>query len=197
MSKTALLVIDVQNDFVHDDGVGASIGYRVSDAQAAMPRVHDAITVARRHSLPVVFVRTEHHLWTDDQAWTKRVGGWASRRRMCEPAGWGAEFFEIEPLENDPVVTKHRYSAFVSTNLDLVLRSLEVSTIACCGFAANVCVESSLRHGYMLGFNGILLADATAGTFGPEELTATIHNVEHFFGTVTNVGAWEKELEVR
>jgi ureidoacrylate peracid hydrolase len=81
------------------------------------------------------------------------------------------------------VVTKHRYSAFVDTSLDLVLRSRGVRTIVVTGTATNVCVESTARHGHMLDYYVVLPADASATPDLPAH-EATLHNVRKFFGTV-------------
>ena len=190
LGATTLVVIDVQNDFVHEDGAGASLGYAIADSQKRMPDIHKSIEAARSAGVPVVFVRTEHNPWTDDAAWKQRLGGAIHRKRLCAGGEWGAEFYEVEPLPGEPVVTKHRYSAFVGTDLELILRSLDVGHLVIAGFAANVCVESTLRHGYMLGYRVTLLEDATAATFSHDELAATVHNVRSFFGDVSTVEAF-------
>jgi ureidoacrylate peracid hydrolase len=190
IDRAALVVIDVQNDFVHSEGGGARVGYNVAESQARMPAVHRAIEGCRRSEIPVIFVRTEHNPWTDDAAWTTRLGGAVVRERVCAGGSWGAEFYEVKPLPGEPVVTKHRYSAFVSTDLELVLRSLGVGHLGFCGFSANVCVESSLRHGFMLGFKVTLLEDATFASYSQEEMDATVHNVRTYFGDVSTVDDW-------
>ena len=187
LGVSALVVIDVQNDFVHGDGAGASLGYAVADCQKRMPDIHKAIEGARSAGVSVVFVRTEHNPWTDDAAWKQRLGGAIHRKKLCAGGEWGVEFYEVEPLPGEPVVTKHRYSAFVGTDLEVILRSLDVGHLVFAGFAANVCVESTLRHGYMLGYRVTLLEDATAATFSHDELAATVHNVRSFFGDVSTV----------
>ncbi|MPZ68555.1 MAG: isochorismatase family protein [Actinobacteria bacterium] len=195
--RSALLVIDVQNDFVHEKGVGASIGYAVTECQRRMPKVIASIEAARRAGVPVIFIRTEHRSWTDDYSWKARLGGAIHDGRLCAAGGWGSDFYEVEPHPDEPVITKHRYSAFIGTDLEIVLRSLEVSDLTFVGFAANVCVESTLRHAYMIGYRVTLLRDATAPTFSAAELDATICNVRNFFGDVSTVEDWLSLRDVK
>lgn len=92
----------------------------------------------------------------------------------------------LQPQAGDIVIEKPRYSAFYNTALDSMLRARGIRSLAFCGIATNVCVESTLRDGYHREYFGVLLEDATHQA-GPAFLQeATVYNVEKFFGWVSN-----------
>ena len=82
------------------------------------------------------------------------------------------------------ICTKHRYSAFVGTDLELILKSQGVEYILVTGVATNVCVESTARDGYHRDYNVILIEDC-CGAYDQQEHAATLNNISKFFGTVT------------
>ncbi|MGW4483932.1 cysteine hydrolase family protein [Amycolatopsis sp. NPDC004368] len=191
-AKAAVVVVDVQNDYCHPDGACANRGEDVSAAGAMIPRLQTLLTGARAHGVPVVFVRTAHEKATDSAALTARSGGRSGV--VCRAGTWGAEFFEVTPLPGEPVVAKHRYSGFVNTRLDSVLRTLRVETLVMAGVSTNVCVESTARHGYMLDYHIAFIGDCCAA-FTQAEHDAALMNIDKYFGAVLGVdellGAWE------
>ena len=82
-------------------------------------------------------------------------------------------------------ITKHRYSAFLGTNLDLILRSRGIRSLLISGVGTNVCVESTLRDGYMRDYYIVLLEDCVGAT-DRELHEATLKNVSLHFGAVSN-----------
>src|ERR1700744_6352995 len=129
-AKSAVIVVDVQNDFCRPDGALGKAGQPTADAKAR-----------------VLFVRTIHEAATDSDAWTWRLNGAVGT--CCRKDTWGAEYTEVGPLPDEPVIVKHRYSAFVNTRLDSVLRTLKIENVIMTGVSTNVCVESTARHGFM------------------------------------------------
>ena len=94
---------------------------------------------------------------------------------------------KLTPQPGDLVIEKPRYSAFYNTALDSLLRARGIRTLAFCGIATNVCVESTLRDGFMLEYFGVMLEDATHQA-GPDFVKqATVFNIESFFGWVSTV----------
>ncbi len=192
---TALVVVDVQNDFCADGGFFSDMGYDLSMIQPMAPRLNSFIARAREVSLPVVFVRCIY-----DEIYSS--GAWAEKRSRRAPSGaglclsdtWGAEFFVISPEPGDVIVTKHRFSAFVGTNLDLVLRSMGVKTLLMTGVATNVCVESTARDGYQLDYYIVFLEDCAANT-SLDLHNATLENIKRYFGVVATsedvLDAWK------
>src|SRR5438477_2356290 len=136
----ALIVIDMQNDFCDTNGALARAGSDPSLIQAMAPRLSRLLAAARKIGLPIVHVRTEHSPWTDSAAWLGRHHG--RQRTVCFPGSWGADYFPgFAPEEagerragtHEFVVTKHRYSGFVGTELDLVLRSQNIRSVILTG----------------------------------------------------------------
>jgi ureidoacrylate peracid hydrolase len=89
----------------------------------------------------------------------------------------------VRPRPDEPVVTKHRYGAFESTDLDLVLRSRGVRTVIMTGVATNVCVETTARQAFLRDYYVVFLRDCTA-TYSQAEHDAALHNIDQFFGQV-------------
>ena len=112
----------------------------------------------------------------------------------CRPGNWGSGFYRVMPEPSEYVIVKHRYSGFMDTDLDLILRSLGIRTIALVGVATNVCVESTARDGYQKGYYVIMLEDCVA-TMSKAEHEATLTNIRNFFGVVASsqelVEAWQ------
>jgi ureidoacrylate peracid hydrolase len=182
--KTALIVIDVQNDFCDDEGIFSRVkGINMALVQKAVSSLLLFTDRCRDLKLPVIFVRTLHSEWTDSASWLGRVGGKIGPMGICAPNSWGSAFYRIQPRETDCIVTKHRYSAFFGTDLDLILRSRAVESLLVTGVATNVCVETTARDAYNRNYNVVLVEDC-CGAFDDEEHKATLINMRNYFGTV-------------
>jgi ureidoacrylate peracid hydrolase len=187
--QAALIVVDMQNDFCDAKGTFAAHGGDPSMIQEMAPRLQRLLEAARRASLPIVHVRTHHSDWTDSASW---LGRHATSYRMCFPGSWGADFYpgfeprvtsDWAPGSHEYVVTKHRYSGFVGTDLDLVLRSQGVRTVIMTGEATNVCVETTARDAYMRDYYVAFVSDCTAaGVRGAHD--ATLYTMGKHFGRV-------------
>lgn len=182
--ETALMVIDVQNDFCHKDGSLARQGIDVSHADNMIPALTYLIDQARLFHVPIIFVRTIHETSTDSATWVRRLRG-KSQADLCRKGTWGSEFYKITPASEDIIVTKHRYSAFIHTRLDSILRTLNIKNILMSGVSTNVCVESTARDGFMLDYDVVFLSDCTAA-FSKEAHEMTLTNINQFFGTVAD-----------
>ncbi|WP_100486887.1 cysteine hydrolase family protein [Sporolactobacillus pectinivorans] len=181
-SKTAFLVIDMQNDYCHKEGSLAKQGLDVSGVASMVPHLMHLIDQAEMYHVPVIYVRTIHEKSTDSGSWIHRLRG-KSQTDLCRKGTWGSEFYKLVPEEEDIIVTKHRYSAFIHTKLDSVLHTLNVRNLLMAGVSTNVCVESTARDGFMLDYNVVLLSDCTAA-FTREAYLMTLTNISQFFGTV-------------
>jgi ureidoacrylate peracid hydrolase len=180
-TKTAVIVVDVQNDYCHPEGALAQRGADVSDVKEMMPNLHELLQSARKYEVPVIFIQTFHERATDSEAWTGRSGG--RSLEVCRTGTWGAEFFEVVPQSSEIIVNKHRYSAFINTRLDTVLRTLRIESLVMTGVSTNVCVESTARHGFMLDYNIALVNDACASTSRAAH-DMTLENIDGYFGSV-------------
>jgi ureidoacrylate peracid hydrolase len=183
--KTALIVVDVQNDFCHSQGVFGKRGIDLAHLEKPADNLLLLIDRCREANVPIIFVRTIHSSWTDSGSWTGRLAGAGKEMLICRPDTWGAEFFKVEPRETDFIVTKHRFSGFVGTELNIVLRSRGIETLLMTGFTTNVCVETTARDGFNLDYRIILVEDC-CGAFSAAEHAAAITNINKYFGVVAD-----------
>jgi ureidoacrylate peracid hydrolase len=181
----ALLVVDVQNDFVSPEGSAGKRGEDVSGALAMIPNLLALIEAARRVALTIVYIRTTHSEWTDTPSWIYRSSQ-KSGLSTCREGTWGAEFYEgISPRPSERVVIKHRYSAFINTDLNTILRARGIQSVLVCGVATNVCVETSARDAYMFDYYVTVIDDCSAAYDAKLHMT-TLENVRRHFGLVAS-----------
>jgi ureidoacrylate peracid hydrolase len=193
-AHTALLVIDMQNDFCADGGMVARGGRDVASAHAVAQALPPLIATARAAGVLIIFVRnaysTTGNIYLSD-AWLEQAGrkqgGGYTLYPCCEPDSWGAEFAgAIRPGATDPVVTKHRYSAFHNTDLDTILRAKAIRTLVLTGVTTDVCVGSTARDGFMRDYYIVVSSDGTAA-YSREDHEATLRNIDRFFGEITTI----------
>lgn len=189
-AHAAVVVIDFQNEFCHPDGFFGREGYDLSMIQAAAANTAVLLDSARRARVPIVHVRSVY----DDHYVNEPMDERSFRRGLGErgiSGTWATEFYQVVPLTDEPVVTKHRYSAFQYTDLEAVLQALGVRTLVVTGCTTNVCVESTIRDGYFHGYY-IVAVDDCIGTTNEDRLDLkseeihswTMTNVELTFGVV-------------
>jgi ureidoacrylate peracid hydrolase len=186
-AHTALIVVDVQNDFCSPDGSLAGVGNDVSAAVEMVPRLQGLIENARAVGMPVVFIQTIHDETNDSPQWLGRVDAGPGTERpgiTCRTGSWGGEFYEVAPQPGDHVVIKYRYSAFIGTNLEILLRTLGVQSLLFTGVATEICVESSLRDGLFADY-WVSLVEDCAASYSQAAHDASVSVVGTQFGTVT------------
>ena len=185
-AHTAVVVVDMQNDFCAGGGVLDEHGFDLSPMQSLIPRLKDFLERARKTGLKVVFIRTEKG---EDEitppAW-ELMGRTGRKRFACLTGSWGAEYVEgIESLPGEMVVKKKTYSAFVGTDLEARLKESGIRTLIMTGVATNVCVESTARDAFMREFFVVFASDLAA-TDNPVLHQATLTNMEKHFGQVVS-----------
>ncbi|MFU8945415.1 cysteine hydrolase family protein [Mycetocola zhadangensis] len=186
-AHTALIVVDVQNDFCSPNGSLAGVGNDVSAAVEMVPRLQLLIENARAVGMPVVFIQTIHDETNDSPQWLGRIDAGPGTERpgiTCRTGSWGGEFYEVAPQPGDHVVIKYRYSAFVGTNLEILLRTLGVQSLLFTGVATEICVESSLRDGLFADY-WVSLVEDCAASYSKAAHDASVAVVGKQFGTVT------------
>jgi len=191
---TALVIIDMQNDFIDDEGLIAREGRDVSQAQEMAKHLPELIKAARAAGVFVVFVRnvytSEQNFYLSDvwleQAARKREGGY-TRIPVCRDGEWDGDFYGgIRPQPGDVVVTKHRYDAFHNTDLDLILRSNGVRTVMLTGVVTNVCVETTARSAFVRDYYVVAVDDGCAA-YVESDHRASLSNIDRFFGQVATM----------
>ncbi len=188
----ALVLVDVQNDFCAEGGAMHREGRDLSLVKAMIPRLERLVEAARAAQVPLIWIRCvyntgpNHYLsevWLE-QAERRRNGAYV-RYPVCEPGEWNGDFFQVRPLADEVIVTKHRYGAFESTDLDLVLRSRKIRSVIITGVATNVCCETAARQAFMKDYYVVFTSDCTA-TFSQAQHDATLFNIDQFFGEVAS-----------
>jgi ureidoacrylate peracid hydrolase len=195
-SYCALLVIDVQNDFCADGGRASRHGRDLSPVQLMLPRVTALLNSARASGVLVVFLRKIYETpnnWYLSGAWLDM----ASRRdthhatdstEAMPPTQWEDDYFgEIRPRPSEPVITKHRYSGFFQTELDLVLRVHGIRSVVVTGVSTDVCVDTTVRDGFMRDYYMVIARDATAA-YNEQDHEASLRCIERHFGQVVTTG---------
>lgn len=179
--ECALLLIDMQKDFCDP----AFARRDVTMTGEMMPRLRELLTAARKASVHVIHIRTEHPEATNSEVYL-RGPKWDSEyiNPPCRPGTPGAEFMPgFEPEAGEAVVVKNRYSGFIATNLDLILRSLRIRTIVTAGVQTNNCVEATARDGMMLDYHLVFVSDATA-TYDRNLHEASLQTIRTHYGEV-------------
>ena len=183
-TRTAILVVDVQNDYCHPNGALAKSGEDVSGAEKMLPNLEYLISSARRFGCMIIFFQTIHDDSTDSEVW--KIRSYGKMANVCRADSWGMEFYGISPEPDEVIVNKHKYSAFINTKLDSVLRAHKIETLIIAGVSTNVCVESTARDGFMLDYRIILLNDACA-SYSSQAHEMTLRNISKYFGTIADV----------
>ena len=161
--RTVLVVIDMQNDFLHADGWYAQQGIDIAHMQAAIAPTAALVREARIRGVPVVWTR---HGFRD----TRDAGIFARLRPFFDKGGlrqgsWGYEILpDCGPLPTDWYVEKQRLSAFFGTNLEVVLRSLQAETVIFCGVLTNQCVAATSKDANFRDFAPIVVREAVGTT---------------------------------
>ena len=190
---SAVMVIDVQNDFCHEEGHIHRRGMDVSASQAMVGHLEHFIEEARRAKIDVIFVQAIYN--------NRYLGGPFKERDMraglekerCVEGSWGARLYKVEPLPGELVIKKHRYSAFVGTELENILQQKGIKTLIMTGVSTNVCVESTARDAFMRDYYVVFLEDCTAA--GSKEVhESSLRNIQRHFGVVVGsadvAGIW-------
>ena len=188
--KPALLVVDMQNDFVR---VGAAL--EVADARATIAANRALIDFFRAHNLPVVFTKfitfpSKVLLWEwSPQALPPTKCCWKGHKRyypdIAQEQECTAVIDELAPLPEEHQVEKFNYGAFHATTLEPILRSLGVESCVVTGTVTQICVEETARQSFHHGFRTTLVRDAVS-SFAPDLHAATLKNFASKFGWVEN-----------
>ncbi|GAC1325054.1 MAG: cysteine hydrolase [Chloroflexota bacterium] len=188
-ATTAVIVVDVQNDFCDSNSPLAKFGMDLSAAQRMVPRLLHLIDAARGAGTTIVWVKMIQTDYTfSPVAHEQRLRTRPNSQMICVEGSWGADFYRVENEPGEPVILKHRYSAFVDTDLELILRSRGIKSVILTGVATNVCVESTARDAYMRDYYVTFVDDCSAA-YDADKHAATLRNMDDHFGVVTTSDA--------
>ncbi|MCH8195991.1 MAG: cysteine hydrolase [Chloroflexi bacterium] len=191
-AHTALVIVDVQNDFVHPEGrMSKNVVRYWKDTTTLIPpmleNLERFLQTARRVEIPVVFVQMIGDLkYQSPAGMAQRLRNGSAEGHVCLEGSWGADFYgDIHPSDREQefVVQKHRYSAFWGTNLEMVLRSNGIETLLMTGDATNGCVESTTRDAFCNDFYVVTVADC-CGDFDVGRHEFSLRKMEQAYGYV-------------
>jgi ureidoacrylate peracid hydrolase len=199
LDRTAVIVVDMQNAFASAGGMLDIAGIDVRPAREAVGNARMVCEAARAARLPIIYLTIGY---PPDQS---TAGGPDSPNPQKELAlclmrerpelhgklltfgSWDFQIVDdLTPQPGDTVIVKSRYSGFVGTDLDSVLRSRRIRNLLFAGIASNVCVESTIRDAYFHEYWPVMIGDATMPAGSRDIQAATIYNVQTFFGWVTS-----------
>ena len=191
---TALLVVDMQNDFCAEGGYVSKLGRDVTACQRIVPQLEALVAGARLSGVPVIWIRADYEAEKVPEPMRLRQTQMGRGLSCCIPGSWGAEPFALRSQAGEAVVTKHSYSAFIGTDLDATLRGMGVRSLVVAGVQTNVCIESTIRDAHSLGYYLIVPRDGVASHMAYEH-EATLRNVAFLFGDVVDsaelLGHWQ------
>lgn len=190
--RAALLVIDMQKDFVDEGAI-----MEVAMARHRIPTMRRVIEKCRDAGVPVIYTR---HVLSDRFDVSPLETAYQPKLRatgMREDSD-GIEIVpELAPLPHETVVSKHRYDAFHNTPLETILRNIrgagQVDTVIIIGTVTNICCESTARSAFMRDFKVVFISDANGG-LDEASHNATLTIIGRVFGRVMNAGEFMDQL---
>lgn len=188
LAHTAMVIVDMQNDFIHEDGWFAGKGVDPVPLRAPVPAINQLSGFARKQEIPVIWlnwgVRADGLNVPPSLAYvgkrTPEDRGYVDadpngKGNALERGSWGAEIYDtLNTAPSDIVIDKSRYGGFTDNDFDGVLRNLDVHTLIFTGINIDRCVFATLTEATFRGYDAILVEDAVA-TPSPAACTEAVH----------------------
>jgi len=194
---TALVIVDMQNDFCHPKGVMGEHGEDLGDFPPTIATIATLLAAARAAGSLVVHIQGTNLAAARAGGHRGLVSEKQKVSRLTQPGTWGAaQLDELAPLPDEQIVTKHRYSGFVDTRLETLLRTNHVRTLVVTGTATQTCVESTVRDGQMRDYRIVVPRDGVASRGRHQHLkAASLETMDLYFADVVDgdavAAAWE------
>ena len=163
--------------------------------QKVIPKIKELISFCRKETIPIFYTEAIrepsgidlllniHNILPrtrEERLQNKNIP-------ICVRGTWDAQTIdEIKPTEEDHIILKRRDSAFQDTELRMWLNTLKINTLIFCGIDTSICVETSLRDGFNIGYDVILISDATASGM-KKHYDTTIERISDYYGIVTDL----------
>lgn len=196
LGETALMVIDMQRDFLYPEGFGAFLGNDVTLLQRTIAPIQALLAAARERNMPIIHTREGHKPDLTDCPPTKldrwpegtRIGDQGPMGRILIRGEKGHDIIEeVAPLPNELVLDKPGKSSFYATELDTILRQHGIRNLLITGVTTDVCCSATVIGANDRGYNAIVLSDCVA-SYSPERHAATLATISAqggIFGWVT------------
>ena len=211
---SAVLVIDMQNDFAAKGGLFDGLGIDISMIQAAIAPTARVLRVAREQGMKIVYLKMGFRPDLSDAGlpdspnWRVHSRGRAgesvrapdgAESRILIRDTWNTEIVdELHPQAGDSVLYKHRYSGFYQTSLDEVLKRMSAKYLVVTGCTTSVCVESTVRDAMFRDYSCLLLADCMAEPvghgFARSNHEASLFVLQNMFAWVTDSSQFLRAL---
>jgi ureidoacrylate peracid hydrolase len=213
--RTAVIVVDMQNDFGAEGGMFARAGIPIADIESVVDPIALVLRAARRAGMRVIYLTMQFEPdlsnagAPDSPNFLKHkalgVGDVVAapdgrKSRTLVEGTWGTKILpNLTPEEGDIVVAKHRYSGFFETDLDAILRGHGIESLVFTGCTTSVCVDSTLRDAFYRDYRCLLLSDCTGEPIG-SNLARSNHEasllvIETLFGWVSDSPSLLQALE--
>jgi len=203
-ARTAVIVVDMQNDFASDGGMFDRAGIDITTVKSIVPNVRAVLDAARAAGVAVVYLKMGFAPdlcdagYPSSPTWLKhaplRVGDHVTApdgapSRILIRACWNTDILdEVAPEPGDVVMDKTRYSGFFGTGLDAWLRERTITSLVVVGATTSVCVESTVRDAVFRDYHCLVVSDATAEPIGADaprsNHDASLLTIELLFGSV-------------
>ena len=174
LARTALLIIDMQRDFLEPGGFGETLGNAVTRLQAAVKPLQAVLAAARAAGLLVIHTREGHRPDLSDAPPAKvergspslRIGAPGPMGRILIRGEPGHDIVpELYPIDGEPVIDKPGKGAFYQTDLESMLKNRAIKNLLVAGVTTEVCVNTTVREANDRGYRCIVLGDCCASYF--------------------------------
>lgn len=182
----ALVIIDMQRDFVAPGGFGEALGNDVSLLRKAIAPTQKVLEAARKQKMLVIHTREGHRQDLSDLPLNKKlrgrlkagIGDKGPMGRILVRGEYGHDIIdELKPAPGEPVVDKPGKGAFHATDLDSMLHNRGVRQLVVCGVTTEVCVNTSVREANDRGYDCLVLEDCV-GSYFPEFQVAALNMIK-------------------
>lgn len=196
--RTALVVIDMQNAFLHEDTTLAKRGLDNRPLWSAIAPCARLLALARASRVPVIHTRYVYLPdYSDAGVRVREITPSALEHRSLTAGSWEAEIDDrVAPAPGEIVIDKNRPSAFIGTPLDTTLRSMRIESLVICGVTTNICVESTARDASQYDYRTFVVSDATA-EMDPSRYENALKTLAFLFARVLTVDEVEQSWSPR
>lgn len=168
--RTAVLVVDMVNEFLEDGGLMV-----LAEGRVLYEPLTRLLNAAHAAGMPVFWLN--QHLLESDTLFHTRI-------KHCLVGSWGAQVVDALPKgPHDLIIPKRRYSGFFQTDLDLHLRERDIKHVIVTGVVTNICVRSTVNDAFFLGYDVIVPEDCVAAT-SPQHQEAHLYDIDTHYGKV-------------
>lgn len=179
--STALIVIDMQRDFVLPGGFGEALGNNVEPMSKIIPNLKALLECCRKHNMLIIHTREGHRQDLSDcppaklmRGGKKFIGEPGPMGRILVRGEYGHDFIdELKPLKGEIILDKPGKDAFYATDLELILQNKGIKSLIVCGVTTEVCVQTTCRAANDRGYELVVPSDCTASYF-PEFYSCTL-----------------------